>query len=419
VFAARGQAHFIDLRVYRMGGAAVLHGRDLYTLRYDGLPFTYPPFAAVIFAVLATIPWNVAAVLLTAASVVALPVTLYLALRLSWPSRPDATRVRVPVSLAAGAAAIWLEPARTTLSYGQVDLLLAAAVLYDLTLPDTARRKGVAIGLAAGLKLTPAIFVVYLVITHRLRAAATAAVTFAATVALGFVVLPGSSAWYWTGTFARPSHVSPIEDAENQSLLGALARMLHTDDVMALWLLLAIAVAVTGLASAAAASRRGDEALGFSLCAVTGLLVSPISWTHHWVIAIPALLLAGVAAWRGYQTGNPAVAIVGAAGIAVIAIIGWTRVARDVPGSGWLDLPAPALADSTAYVVLGLLVLALATYRLLRPGPPAPSRAEQAEHSPLTPPSTTDHSGPRGERSELRGRPAAGVPEGPPGRVSP
>lgn len=269
-------------------------------------------------------------------------------------------------AFAVSAAAIWLEPARTTLGYGQVDILLAAAVLYDLTLPDNARRKGVAIGLTAGLKLTPAIFVVYLLITHRLRAAATAAVTFAATVALGFVVLPGSSAWYWTGTFARPSHVSPIEDAENQSLLGALARMLHTDDVMALWLLLAIAVAVTGLACAAAASRRGDEALGFSLCAVTGLLVSPISWTHHWVIAIPALLLAGVAAWRGYRTGNPAVAIVGAAGIAVIAIIGWTRVARDVPGSGWLGLPAPALADSTAYVVLGLLVLALAMYRLLR-----------------------------------------------------
>ena len=364
VLAARGHAHFIDLRVYRMGGAAALHGRDLYGLRHDGLPFTYPPFAAVVFIVLAVVPWSVAAVTLTAASVAALPAALYLALLLPWSSRPDVTQVRVPVALIAGAAAVWLEPVRTTLGYGQVDILLAAAVLYDLTLPDGARRKGIAIGLAAGLKLTPAIFVGYLLITRRLRAAAMAAIASAVTVALGFAVLPGSSAWYWAGTFVRPSHVSPIGDAENQSLLGALARMLHTDHVMALWLLLAIAVALTGLALAAAASRRGDEALGFSLCAITGLLVSPISWTHHWVIAIPPLLLAGVAAWRGYRTGNMATAIAGAAAIAMIAIIGWARVARHVPGSGWLGLPAPALASSTVYVILGLLVLALAICRL-------------------------------------------------------
>lgn len=381
VLAAHGHAHFVDLRVYRMGGAAVLRGQDLYGLRYDGLPFTYPPFAAVVFTVLAALPWAVAPAALALASIAALPVTLNLALRLPRRGRAaeasaesastarlgDAVdRLRWPDALGVSAAAIWLEPARTTLGYGQVDILLAAAVLYDLTLPDRARRKGVAIGLAAGLKLTPAIFVGYLLITGRSRAAATAAAAFAATVGFGFAILPGSSAWYWAGTFARPSHVSPVEDAENQSLLGALARMAHTDHVMALWVLLAVAVAVSGLALAAAASRRGDEALGFSLCAVTGLLVSPISWTHHWVIAIPALLLAGVAAWRGLRTGNAVAATAGAAGIAVVAIIGWARIARDVPASGWLGLPVSALADSIAYVVLGLIVLALATCHAAR-----------------------------------------------------
>ncbi len=363
VLAARGQAHFVDMRVYRMGGAAVWHGQDLYSLRYAWLPFTYPPFAAVLFTVVAAVPWSVAVAALTVASVVALPVTLYLALRL--PRHGQTDRMRWTLALGVGAAAIWLEPARTTLGYGQVDILLAAAVLYDLTLPDGARRKGVAMGLAAGLKLTPAIFLGYLLITRRLRAAATAAAAFAATVGLGFAVLPGASAWYWAGTFARPSHVSPVDDVENQSLLGALTRTLHTDHVMALWVLLAVAVAAGGLTLAAAASRHGDEALGFSLCAVTGLLVSPISWTHHWVIAIPALLLAGVAAWRGHRTGNAVVTIAGAAGIAVVAIIGWARIARDVPASGWLDLPVSALADSIAYVVLGLIVLALATCHLL------------------------------------------------------
>jgi alpha-1,2-mannosyltransferase len=185
-------------------------------------------------------------------------------------------------------------------------------------------------------------------------------VTFAGTVAAGFAVLPGSSGWYWAGTFVRPGHISPVQDAENQSLLGALARTMHTENVLPLWLPLAVAVAAAGLALAAAASRRGDEALGFSLCAITGLLVSPISWTHHWVIAIPALLLAGVAVYRAYRDRHAAVTALGAAGIITIAVIGWARFARDVPSSGWLGLPPGTLASSAAYVLLGLFVLALA-----------------------------------------------------------
>jgi alpha-1,2-mannosyltransferase len=364
VLAATGRAHLVDLHVYRMGGEAALHGASLYRLRFSGLPFTYPPFAALLFALLAMLPWAMAAGLLTVASAAAFPVMLYLALRLG--SSGAGSQAAWRVAFAAGAAAIWLEPARTALGYGQVDILIATAVLYDLALPDTARRKGLAIGLAAGLKLTPAIFVGYLVITRRYRAAATATLTFAGTIAAGFAVFPGSSAWYWAGTFARPGHVSPVEDAENQSLLGALARTMHTENVLAVWLPLAVAVAVAGLALAAAASRRGDEALGFSLCAVTGLLVSPISWTHHWVIAIPALLLAGVAVYRAYQDRRGATAVLGAAGIMTIAVIGWARLARDVPSSGWLGLSGTALAESVAYVLLGLFVLGLAAVRTRR-----------------------------------------------------
>jgi alpha-1,2-mannosyltransferase len=239
-------------------------------------------------------------------------------------------------------------------------------VLYDLTRPDTSRHKGAAIGLAAGLKLTPAIFVVYLLITRRYRAAATATAVFAGTVAVGFAVLPASSVWYWAGRFANPGRVSQIQDPENQSLLGALARTMHTADVLPVGLPLAAVVAVAGLALAAAAARRGDEALGFSLCAITGLLVSPISWTHHWVIAIPALPVAGLAVYRAYRAGNMAAAGLGHAGIIGVAVIGWDRLARNLPGANWLDLSTKALMHSVAYVLIGLLVLALAAgYRLL------------------------------------------------------
>ena len=355
--AARSQAHFVDLHVYRMGGTAALHGDRLYQLRFVWLPFTYPPFAAVAFAALAVVPWKVAVTALTGASVVALPAALYLVLRLSGPVREQARERAWTLALAVAAAAIWLDPARATLGYGQVDILLTAAVLYDLSLPDTARRKGVVIGLAAGLKLTPAIFAVYLLVTGRRRAAATAAATFAGTVVAGFSVLPASSAWFWSGRFASPGHVSPVQNPQNQSLYGALARAMHTAHVLPVWLLLATATAVAGLALAAAASRRGDEALGFSLCAVTGLLISPISWIHHWVIVIPALLVAGLTADRARRAGNVAAAVLVTAAITAIAVIGWTQLAGDTPRSGWLALPAWALVRSVSYVLIGLAVL--------------------------------------------------------------
>jgi alpha-1,2-mannosyltransferase len=397
VLAARSSAHFVDIQVYRMGGAAVLHGEDLYRLRLGTLPFTYPPFAAVVLTALAAIPFAAVVVLMTGASVAALPVTLYLALRLSRsgePGPPDRGSALV-VALAVGAAAIWLDPARAALGYGQVDILLAAAVLYDLTLPGTCRWKGAAIGLAAGIKLTPAIFVAYLLLTRRYRAAVTAAAVFAATVAAGFAVIPASSAWYWAGEFASPGHVSPVQDPANQSLLGVLSRTLHTVNVLPLWLPLAVAVAVTGLTLAAAAGRRGDDALGFSLCAVTGLLVSPISWTHHWVIAIPALLVAGTAAYRAGRAGKAAASRLGAAGIAAVAVIGWTRLAQATPASGWLTMPAAAVACSAVYVVSGVLVLALAAGYQLRGIPRAPSQpsgpAEREHPQPLDEPSRPRH----------------------------
>jgi alpha-1,2-mannosyltransferase len=370
--AARSTAHFVDLRVYRMGGSAVLHGEHLYQLRLVQLPFTYPPFAAVVFTILAAVPWTVAVTGLTTASAVALPTALYLVQRLPGPVRQPDRATAWAVALAAATAAVWLEPASATLGYGQVDILLTAAVLYDLSLPDTARRKGVMIGLAAGLKLTPAIFVAYLLVTGRRRAAATATAVFAGTVAAGFAALPASSAWFWAGRFASPGHVSPIQDPQNESLAGALARTMHTAHVLPAWLPLAAVVAVAGLAVAAAAARRGDEALGFGLCAVTGLLVSPISWIHHWVIAIPALLIAGLAAGRAYRMGNVPAAVLVTVAITAVAVIGWTGLAGETPRSGWLTLPAWVLVRSVSYVLIGLAVLVAGACSQARS---APSRA--------------------------------------------
>ncbi len=364
---ATGTAHFLDLQVYRMGGLAVLHGgrldgAALYTLRHLGLPFTYPPFAAVLFAPLAAMPLTVSAALMTAGGVIVLPVLLHLALRLlpvaGWLDPAQAWRL----AFAAAAAAVWLEPVQSTLGYGQIDLFLAAAVLYDLSLPDSSRWKGVGIGLATGFKLTPAVFAIYYLATRRYRAAATSGVAFAASAALGFTVLAASSVRYWGGLFLSTSRVGQPEVGANESLAGALARTLHTPSVTWTWLPLAAAVALTGLVLAAMAQRRGNEAAGYSLCALTGLLVSPVSWTHHWVIAVPALLLGAVAAYRARST---LAGKLGLAATAFVVLIGWTRLAR-IPSTDWLHLSPLAMVTNEVYVLTAVAALLIAGWLAAR-----------------------------------------------------
>ena len=361
----RSRAAFGDLSIYAAGGTAVLHGTPLYQLRFAfGLRFTYPPFAALLFAPLHWLPVTSGQVLVSAATVVALPVTSYLVLRLPpWPARLGRDRA-AELALAFSAAAIWLEPERTNLKYGQVNVLLTLMVLADLAWIERSRNSrfgGVGIGLAAGIKLTPALFAVYLLATRRYRAAATAAGTFAGTVAVAFALVPGDAARYWDLSFLDPAHVGRIQNVANQSLLGALARVLGTLSVGWVWLPAAAAVGVTGIALAARAGRAGQAAQAFALCAVTSLLVSPISWSHHWVLAVPALLVAVVAA-AGRWPGRSAAA--GLAAVAVIAAAGWAGIIWRVPLGGGhyaeLHLTPAQLIAADAYVLAGLGALVLA-----------------------------------------------------------
>jgi Glycosyltransferase family 87 len=375
VLAARGAARFCDLHVYRLGGQDVLSGTPLSQVNYAGaLPFTYPPAAALVFTVFAVLPWPAAASLMTTASAIALPAALYFALRLppvsSWLDRPAAAWLAV----VAAAGALWLEPVRTTLAYGQVNILLALLVTWDLSRPDGTRLKGAALGLAAGIKLIPAIYVVYLLLTRRYRAAAVATGTFAATIGAGFAIVPSSARWYWTGTFLDAGRVASGKQQAmtiNQSLLGMLARQLHTTKVPVPWLALVVLVGLAGLALAARAGRAGNEAAGFSLCAITGLLVCPVSWTHHWVIAVPALLLAAVTSWHTAAPRRPAT-LARLAVLAAVAAAGWAGVVRHAPRQAG---PLHFLLGN-GYVLIGLAALAVAAWPLASdrhesPGGPA------------------------------------------------
>ena len=165
-------------------------------------------------------------------------------------------------------------------------------VVADLCLSDSRWWKGVGVGLAAGFKLTPLIFIPYLVLTRRYRAAAVATATFGLTIAISLVALPAAAEDYWLdGLFLNANRVSHVRYVVNQSLNGALLRLGSTAAEQPYRLVTEAAVAITGLLLAAWVSRRGQEMAGILICALTGLLVSPVSWSHHWVWVAPALVV--------------------------------------------------------------------------------------------------------------------------------
>ncbi|KAB2348275.1 glycosyltransferase 87 family protein [Actinomadura rudentiformis] len=278
----------LDFHIYMWGGEAVLDDERLY--REQGLAhwFTNTPFAAVTFAPLATLPLVVARVLWQLSSVAAFVVACVAAMKLAgW----RASRATVGGVVAAGLA---LQPMYQTFFQGQVNLILLALVLTDVLRASRdggARWVGVGVGVAAAMKLTPGIFIVFFLVAGRTKAAITAGMTFVCCTALGFVVAPGASWLYWTETFYDTSRVG-VPYISNQSPNGAFARMLNgVDNVGAWYPVLQVALAVIGLGAAAVLARHDDWLGAAAVTGTTGLLVSPISWAHHWVWIMPALVL--------------------------------------------------------------------------------------------------------------------------------
>ena len=298
VAVANAPWNMIDLKVYHWGGATAWHTDTVYDqvdTQDADLPFTYTPAALLVFMLMALVPVGVLQFVITIGTVLALMATLWIALGIAGFERGKG---RAGLVLLLTAGAICLEPVQQTLGFGQVDVLLMLMVIGDLALKDDRRGKGVLIGLATGLKLVPGIFILYLLVTRRFRAAVVSAVTVVATIAAGFALLPTESRRYWIdGVFADSSRVGHVDFVGNQSLQGVFVRLLKHGAASALpfWLVTAILIGVGGLLLAAWAARRGEELLGIAIAALAGLLVSPISWSHHWVWV--AVMMAAVASF--------------------------------------------------------------------------------------------------------------------------
>jgi len=274
----------VDLQVYRDGGQAVLNANPLYEGPLGhGLPFTYPPWAAILFTSLAHLTPTAAQLVVITGNCA---LTIFAAAKALSALGGSPGRASITLALVAASMALATEAARTTIHIGQVNLLLLAVILWDLLRADDRWSKGVGLGIMAGIKLTPLFFVVYLVATKRFRAASVATGAFLATVAVGFVLLPADSTRFWiAGTFLDAGRVYADAAApQNQSLHGLVLRL---DGTAAQWLLLAALVTACTIAVATWASRRGEELLALTLCGLCAATVSPWTWGHHWVWLLP------------------------------------------------------------------------------------------------------------------------------------
>jgi alpha-1,2-mannosyltransferase len=323
-YLAPNGANFVDLHVYVGGAATIGTGHALYDFTYADqtpdfpLPFTYPPFAAVVFYPLHLLPFGLVSFLWT----VGIMAALYGVVRISQRLLGGGSQ---PVAMCWTAVAIWIEPLRATLDYGQINVLLCVAVLYAVY----SKRwwlSGLLVGLAAGIKLTPAISGVYFLGVKRWGTALFAAVVFAATVAVSALVVGDQARYYFTDLIGKADRVGSIATSTNQSWRGGISRIVGHDASYSMPVLIAIAVtaALAVLAWRAIGGsdpEQPDRFGGIVIVELFGLLLSPISWTHHWVWVVPMMIWLIHGQLRGRRGAR---------------ILGWGWFALVLIGPPWL-----------------------------------------------------------------------------------
>ncbi len=352
-------AAFLDSGIYRQAAQAFLSGADVYSGKFGppGLPFTYPPFALLTFVPLALLPSVLASILTFGVSVVALVACVRWGQQYATGGRAGPWWLTVALS---ACASVIVEPVRTTLGLGQVNLLLLALILgLDAR---GGPRAGWGAGIASAVKVTPALLVVAQAVRGERRAFWRGVGAFALATGIAAVFAPSASRHYFTVLLwdsARPGNLAYIG---NQSLRGVWKRHLPGAGAIG-WAQSCAAVLVVGAWSVR--RHRYDAWFSLTLAGVVALLVSPVSWSHHWVWVIPCLAVGARRGWR-----SP----VGWASLLMLAstlaeVFLWTR-------------PAPPLWSQDLYVVSGLVFLAAAA--LSAPGAPTDGHtAGRARQSPV------------------------------------
>jgi alpha-1,2-mannosyltransferase len=361
----------VDLMVYRNASPELFTGL-LYEWRLKefsdqfALPFTYPPFSALVFVPLSWVPWGAARWFWQLVSLACLWFITRKSLQLA--GSADPRRALLWTGLF-----IWVEPVRTTLNYGQINLVLAALLLGTMV---SARSwaQGAGVGIAAGLKLTPAISGLYFLVTRRYKAAVWSLAAFFGTVGLGYLISPSLANQYWFHLLGDATRVGPVGSAINQSLRGALSRTLGYDVETGPVFLAGVAVAVvlTGFALHAAVKARDALAMIVTV-QFLGLLVSPISWSHHWVWAVPALM------WLVYRAEHRLATITATAWVLAIGSYLISFLLKVQPSIWIIPRPWYYAVLGWAYPAVGVLTLVTVAV-VLRRANHAQRSQEDVEH---------------------------------------
>lgn len=355
----------IDVLVYRFGGQRVMDGLDLYSIGRNGdlddLLFTYTPFAALVFTPLAFISDQAAQVL----SLIVFPSLLVFSIWRMLASLSVSAKAGMWGLLALLVGLLsWLEPVRLSVQLGQINLLILAAVTVDMLAPKRAKWAGIGIGIVAGIKLTPMIFILFLFLVGRIRAAIVALLTLLATILAGFALLPSASHYYWIDrSFEKISRIT--RDPSASTSVGGLFLRLGLPS--AAGTILSVLIAVVSLAVAVMAYRRGYLLLAMAIVGMASAAASPFSWSHHWVWFVPLVVYLG---YRGYVLGKRASAITMWA--FCVAFAAWfTSLRGKTPDSGMLSLrPGGVLNEiiPSVYVFVHVAVVCI-TWFWLRRGP--------------------------------------------------
>jgi alpha-1,2-mannosyltransferase len=342
-----GATWALDLRVYRAAGHALYHDGAPYSSLFTAnrLPFTYPPFALLVLSPLSVGPLGLTKALWWGLNEAALIAIVYLLLSVAWTMSKRRSLVIAVAASAVGTLAF--EPLRSNLDYGQINLLLMLLVVVDIT-RVRGRARGLCVGVAAAIKLTPLLYLAYFVIDRDRRSALRGTATFFVLTALSWLILPTASTHYWLHEAFTPSRTGPVGSVSNQSWNGVAHRApFHGGAAgVVLWILASLVTLSVGILAArwlAEGRRVIDALLALALCEV---MVSPISWSHHWswVIVIPIVL---VARWgEGDRVLN--VALLGLALVAVAEPYWWSL-------HGWFgDLCADSLTLMGAFALVAL-----------------------------------------------------------------
>ena len=354
----------LDFSVYVMGARHLVDGR-LYTASLGvvpHLPFTYPPVAALAFGPLAALPRSAGQLVWAGVNVVSLYAVLALSLRAVLPGT-DRIRLALWALVLLGPSYL-LDPVRLTFYFGQVNLVLCALLLADLTATIRLGRwtipRGVLVGVAAAVKLVPLVFVPYLFVTRQVRAAWTAVAAFAACSLVALALDPAASWEYWTRYATDAARVGNPSFILDQSLQGTLDRLAHRTVPTAVVDALALAVLIAGIALARWAWRDSSPFLGVLVCATTGLVASPITWEHHLVWAVPVL------AWLSLAPDRPAFGRLWATAAGVVL---WRAPLQHVPSGGTAELHEHGwtlLAGNSFFGLLVAFLLGVAVLLLVR-----------------------------------------------------